>query len=202
MSSNQIIKDEVLVARARRDDPWAIEQLIRRYQKKVFSIAYQMCLADEEEAKDRTQEAFLQAFRNLKQFKGNSSFYTWLYRIVVNTCIDAQRRRRRWSRIFFPWRSMGDEEKDFNTSLEEYPSKDENSDPLSVLSGRRLEIEVKEALKSLSEKQRTVFQLKVFQEMSIPEIAEVMGLAEGTVKTHLFRATQFIQNQLRQWIEN
>jgi RNA polymerase sigma-70 factor (ECF subfamily) len=61
---------------------------------------------------------------------------------------------------------------------------------------------VKKALTSLSEKQRTVFQLKVFQEMSIPEIAEIMGLAEGTVKTHLFRATQFIRNQLYKWVEN
>ena len=200
--SNHVFSDEELVDRARRDDRWAIEQLVGRYQQKVFRVAYQMCYADEEAAKDRVQEAFLRVFRNIKQFKGNSSFYTWLYRIVVNTCIDAQRRRKRRRQTFLPWRLGKTANEESNTSLEDYPDSKENSDPLTRLTGQQLEIDVKKALKSLSEKQRVAFQLKVFQEMSISEIAEIMNLAEGTVKTHLFRATQFIQNQLRQWVEN
>jgi RNA polymerase sigma-70 factor (ECF subfamily) len=200
--TNQAFSDEALVDRARRDDRWAIEQLIGRYQQKVFRVAYQMCYADEEAAKDRVQEAFFRAFRNIKRFKGNSSFYTWLYRIVVNTCIDAQRRRKRRRQTFIPWRFGKTTNEESNTSLEDYPDSEENSNPLARLTGQQLEIDVKKALKSLSEKQRVAFQLKVFQEMSISEIAEIMDLAEGTVKTHLFRATQFIQNQLRQWVEN
>jgi RNA polymerase sigma-70 factor (ECF subfamily) len=201
LPSYRVLKDEELVVRAQNDEPWAIEQLIRRYQKKVYAIAYRMCFADEEEAKDRTQEAFLQIFRNIKHFKGKSSFYTWIYRITVNSCIDAQRKRRRWRKIFFSRRFGKNEEKQPNSSLEEYPGKDENSNPHSALSHQQLEKKVKNALKSLSEKQRTVFQLKVFQEMSIHEIAQTMGLAEGTVKTHLFRATQLVQNQLHEWIK-
>ena len=200
--SNHAISDEELVDRARRDDHRAIEQLIGRYQQKVYRLAFQMCSADEEEAKDRVQEAFLRAFRNINKFRGKSSFYTWLYRIVVNTCIDAQRRRKRWRQTFLPWRFDKTEETKSNASLEDYPDREENSNPLSRLTRQQLEIDVKKALTSLSEKQRTAFQLKVFQEMSIPEIAEIMGLAEGTVKTHLFRATQFIRNQLHQWVEN
>ncbi|UCE55780.1 MAG: sigma-70 family RNA polymerase sigma factor [Desulfobacterales bacterium] len=200
--SYQGLRDEELVIRAQNDDPWAIEQLIRRYQRKVYAIAYQMCFADNEEAKDRVQEAFLQAFRSIKKFKAKSSFYTWLYRIVVNTCIDARRRRKRRSRIFSPWRFAKREEKQSNSFLEDYPDHNENMNPLSALSHRQLERDVKNALKLLSEKQRAVFQLKVLQEMSIPEIAEIMDLAEGTVKTHLFRATQMVRNRLRQWIEN
>ena len=69
--SNSIYKDEELVRRAQNDDPWAIEQLILRYQKKVYAIAYQMLSGDEQEAQDRTQDAFLKAFRKIKQFKGN-----------------------------------------------------------------------------------------------------------------------------------
>lgn len=200
--SNHAIGDEELVDRARQDDRRAIEQLIGRYQQKVYRIAYQMCYADEEEAKDRVQEAFFRAFRNIKKFKGKSSFYTWLYRIVVNTCIDAQRRRNRWHQTFLPWRFGKTENEESNTTSEDYPDREENSNPLSRLTRQQLESDVKKALKSLSEKQRAVFQLKVFQEMSIPEIAEIMGLAEGTVKTHLFRATQFVRSQLRKWVEN
>ena len=200
--SYQGLRDEELVIRAQNDDPWAIEQLIRRYQRKVYAIAYQMSFADVEAAKDCVQEAFLQAFRSIKKFKAKSSFYTWLYRIVVNTCIDARRRRKRRSRVFSSWRFAKREEKQFNSFLEDCPDHNENINPLSALSHRQLEMDVKNALKLLSEKQRTVFQLKVFQEMSIPEIAEIMDLAEGTVKTHLFRATQMVRNRLRQWIEN
>ena len=199
---NHAVSDQELVDRARQDDRWAIEQLIGRYQQKAYRLAFQMCYADEEEAKDRVQEAFFRAFRNLKKFKGKSSFYTWLYRIVVNTCIDAQRRLKRWRQTFLPWRSGKTEKEESNFSLEDYPDREENSNPLSHLTRQQLEIDVKKALTSLSEKQRTVFQLKIFQEMSIPEIAEIMGLAEGTVKTHLFRATQFIRNQLHKWVEN
>lgn len=200
--SYQGLRDEELVIRAQNDDPWAIEQLIRRYQRKVYAIAYQMSFADVEAAKDCVQEAFLQAFRSIKKFKAKSSFYTWLYRIVVNTCIDARRRRKRRSRVFSSWRFAKREEKQFNSFLEDCPDHNENINPLSALSHRQLEMDVKNALKLLSEKQRTVFQLKVFQEMSIPEIAEIMDLAEGTVKTHLFRATQMVRNRLQQWIEN
>ena len=121
--------------------------------------------------------------------------------LYFNTCIDAQRRRKRWRQTFLPWRTAKTEKEEFNVNLEDYPDREENSNPLSRLTRQQLEIDVKKALTSLSEKQQTVFQLKVFQEMSIPEIAEIMGLAEGTVKTHLFRATQFIRNHLRKWVE-
>ena len=197
--SNHVYDDAELVRRAQQDDSWAIEQLVMRYQKKVYAIAYQMLAGDVEEAKDRTQDAFIQAFRKIKQFKGKASFYTWLYRIVVNTCIDARRRRRRWKEIFLPRRFQKDKEEASTSSLENYPDTNINSDPLSTVSRKQLKRDVKNALNTLSEKQRNIFQLKVFQEMSISEIAELTGLAEGTVKTHLFRATRAIQKQLKKW---
>jgi len=199
--SSPVYDDAELVRRAKQDDNWAIEQLVLRYQKKVYAIAYQMLSGDVEEAKDRTQDAFLQAFRKIKQFKAKSSFYTWLYRIAVNTCIDARRRRRRWKEIFLPWRFEKNKEVASASSLEEYPDPDKNSDPLSTVSRKQLESDVKSAVNTLSEKQRTIFQFKVFQEMSISEIAELTGLAQGTVKTHLFRATRAIQKQLSKWAD-
>ena len=199
--SNPVYGDKELVRRAQNDDPWAIEKLVLRYQKKVYQIAYQMLAGDEQEAQDRTQEAFLKAFRKIKQFKGNASFYTWLYRIVINTCLDARRRRRRWKEIFFPWRIERDKEETATSSLEEYPDTNKNSDPLSEVRNRQLEEDVKKAMKTLSERQRSIFQLKIFHEMSIPEIAQMLNLAEGTVKTHLFRATQVIQKKLKGWTD-
>jgi len=198
-STDPVYTDEELVRRAKNDDPWATEQLVLRYQKKVYAIAFQMLSGDAEEARDRTQDAFLQAFRRIKQFKGKSSFYTWLYRIVINNCIDARRRQRRWKKIFFPWRFDKNKEDAPRTSLEEFADSDQNSDPLATASHRQLKDDVKSALNNLSARQRTIFQLKVFQEMSIAEIAESMGLAQGTVKTHLFRATRVVQKQLKGW---
>jgi len=199
--SNPVYGDEELVRRAQNDDPWAIEQLVLRYQKKVYQIAYQMLGGDEQEAQDRTQDAFLKAFRKIKQFKGNASFYTWLYRIVINTCLDSRRQKRRWKEIFFPWRLERQKEESSTPSLEEYPDPNRNSNPLSAVRKRQLENDVKKVMNTLSERQRDIFQLKIFHEMSIPEIAQMMNLAEGTVKTHLFRATQVIQKKLKGWTD-
>jgi RNA polymerase sigma-70 factor (ECF subfamily) len=198
-SSDPVYADEELVRRAQNDDSWAIEQLVLRYQKKVHAIAFRMLAGDAEEARDRTQDAFLQAFRRIKQFKGKSSFYTWLYRIVINTCIDARRRRRRWQERFLPGRFEKHKGAAPQTSLEEVADTDSNSDPLATASRRQLEDDVKSVLNNLSTRQRTIFQLKVFQEMSIAEIAESMGLAQGTVKSHLFRATRIVQKKLKGW---
>ena len=199
--SNPVDKDEELVRRAQNDDPWAIEQLVLRYQKKVYQIAYQMLAGDEQEAQDLTQDTFLKAFRNIKRFKGNASFYTWLYRIVINTCLDARRRRRRWKEIFFPWRLERPKEETCTSSLEDYPDPDKNANPLSMAGKRQLEQDLKKVMNTLSERQRDIFQLKIFHEMSIPEIAQIMNLAEGTVKTHLYRATQVIQKKLKRWTD-
>ncbi len=190
--------DNELVQRARNDDPWAIAQLVDRYQKKVYGIAYQFCGFDKSEAQDMAQEALLQIFRNLKRFEGRSQFSTWLYRVTVNACLDSRRRRRRWSHIIFPWRA---ERQDGGTVIENIPAPEEDGNPLSNASGGELKRDVMAALETLSANQRIVFQLKVFQDLRVPEIAEVTGMAEGTVKTHLFRATQSVRAQLHRWAE-
>jgi RNA polymerase sigma-70 factor (ECF subfamily) len=191
--------EDELVRRARENDPGAVDQLIRRYQKKVYSIAYQMSGADPEDARDCAQEALIQVFRNLARFEGRSRFSTWLYRVVVNTCLDARRRRRRWLQMIFTRRS--DQREDADADFDNLAAPEDATDPVSNVSGEELKRDVTDAMRRLSDKQRTVFQLKVFQEMSIPEIAIATGMAEGTVKSHLFRATQSVRDQLRRWVE-
>jgi RNA polymerase sigma-70 factor (ECF subfamily) len=194
------LKDEELVARARGNDQRATEEFVSRFQQKAYAIAYHMCSGDREEAQDLTQEAFLKVFRNIKKFRGNSSFYTWFYRIVVNTCLDGRRRRRRWERVFWPWQQGQREEESSKEAIEAQPDMGEDSNPMAVLSGKQLTREIRKALMSLPERQRVAFQLKVLQGMSIREISQVMGSAEGTVKSHLFRATNSLRNVLKDWV--
>jgi RNA polymerase sigma-70 factor (ECF subfamily) len=195
------LKDEELVARAQKDDLWATGELIRRYQQKAYAIAFQMSLGNREEAEDITQEAFLRAFRKIKKFRGGSSFYTWLYRIVVNTCIDAIRGWRRRERVFSPRRARDNQGESSVEVIQEQPDMAQESNPMAALSVKQLSQEAKEALMSLTEKQRVAFQLKVFQGMSIREIAEMTQSAEGTVKSHLFRATHVLREALKDWAE-
>lgn len=192
-------RDEELVTRAQDGEKWATEELVSRYQQKAFSIAYHMCAEDSEEAQDLTQEAFLRAFRSLGKFRGDSKFYTWFYRILVNICLDKRRHRRRWQRVFVPWRPVKAEKNLSKNAPEEQSDMDPGNNPIKVLSRKQLSKDIRKSLKSLPEKQRTVFQLKVLDGMTIREIAEVLGAAEGTVKSHLFRATRFLREELKGW---
>lgn len=190
-----------LVRRAQNGDSRASEVLIGRYQKKVYGIAYQMCGLDKTEAQDMAQEALLQIFRNIKRFEGRSQFSTWLHRVAVNACLDMRRRRRRWTQIIFPWRWDNRSDRDPGDPIESIPAQPDIDGPLARVSGSELKQDLAAALDTLSTNQRVVFQLKMFQELSIAEIAQTTGMAEGTVKSHLFRATQAVRTHLRRWVE-
>jgi RNA polymerase sigma-70 factor, ECF subfamily len=190
-----------LVRRAQNGDSRAIEVLIGRYQKKVYGIAYQVCGLDKTEAQDMAQEALLQIFRNIHRFEGRSQFSTWLHRVAVNACLDMRRRQRRWTQIIFPWRWETRSGRDSRDPIESMPAPPDRDDPLARVSGSELKQDLAEALDRLSANQRVVFQLKTFQELSIAEIAQATGMAEGTVKSHLFRATQAVRAHLRRWVE-
>ena len=199
--SSMSLKDVDLVARAQDGDQAAFEALVKQYQGKAYAIAYNMCSGDSEEAKELTQEAFLRAFRSLKNFRGKSSFYTWFYRILINTCLDSRRRRNRWEGIFSFWRRDKHEKASSDEISAQYPDPKEHSNPMDALSNKQLAQEIRQALASLPEKQRVVFQLKVLHGMRIREIAKIMGSAEGTVKSHLFRATHFMREALQEWAQ-
>lgn len=199
--SSMSLKDVELVARAQDGDQTAFEDLVKQYQGKAYAIAYNMCSGDSEEARELTQEAFLRAFRSLKNFRGKSSFYTWFYRILINTCLDSRRRRTRWEGIFSFWRRDKHEKESSDEMNAQYPDPKEYSNPMAALNNKQLAQEIRQALASLPEKQRVVFQLKVLHGMRIREIAKIMGSAEGTVKSHLFRATHFMREALQEWAQ-
>jgi len=118
-----------IVRLAQEGNRWAIDELIRRYQRKVYGIAYHFASADKEDAKDLAQEAFFRVFRNIGKFNGRSSFHTWLYRVVVNTCVSAQKRRNRWRKLLIPWHCENRSCKDPDPGPEKYGTQGEDSDP-------------------------------------------------------------------------
>lgn len=194
-----VLKDEDLLVRAREQDRDALDELFSRYLDQAYAISYSLCSGDYEQAQDITQEAFLKVLKNIRSFRGESEFYTWLYRIVYNTYLDSRKQRLTWGNIFSFWRTKTDSGGFGKVTHDEPPDKNENKNPLNVLQTKHFDKEIQKALHLLPEKQRIVFQLKVINEMSIKEISKITGSAEGTVKSHLFRATRSLQQTLNDW---
>lgn len=193
------IDDAELVEGAKRRERWALDTLIHRYQSKAFAIAYRMSAGDEEKARDLTQEVFIKVLRSLKNFKGKSSFYTWFYRIVVNTCLDARRKEKRWRKLFRFGSTSSSFEAYLERGLEAQSDTNPRNDPMATISGKELKKDIQVALAKLSDHQRMVFTLKVFEGLTIQEIADIMNTAKGTVKSHLFRATRHMRQALGHW---
>jgi RNA polymerase sigma-70 factor (ECF subfamily) len=191
--------DQELIVKIRKHDRDALDALFRRYMQKAYAMAFNFCPGDQERARDLTQEALLKAVKNIDTFRGDASFSTWLYRIIYTTYLDGRKQHRRWANIFSPWRRArhkGEADRDIP---EEPPDSDVKNNPLNRLQEKQLDGQLRDALQELPEKQRIVFQFKVFNDMSIKEIATVMHCAEGTIKSHLFRATRQLQKTLRDW---
>ncbi len=189
-----------LLRRAKNGDRSATDELFRRYYQRAFGLAYTLCSGDREEAKDAVQDAFIKAFRNLGKFNEGAAFYTWLFRIIVNTCIDRTRGIKRWKRVFSFWPSagQGNDEQDKLMEVEDARS---DSSPLYELESREMGQRIHGAIMKLPKNQRLVFYLKVIEGMKIKEIAQTTGSAEGTIKSHLFRAIHSLQSSLKDLME-
>ncbi|HEX9444587.1 MAG TPA: RNA polymerase sigma factor [Candidatus Binatia bacterium] len=179
--------DEALVIAAQQGEREAFEVLVERYKQKAYRIAFDFT-RDREEAKDLSQDAFLQAFSHLKSFDRRASFYTWFYRILVNLCLDYRRRKAK-----VVWESL-EERTERGDGFEKLA----NPGPSPVEEAMRGELSerIGAALATLPPKQRAVFLLKNHQGLSISEIAGVMKAAEGTIKVHLHRAVMALRQRL------
>ena len=194
-----VLKDKDLLLRACKQDKDALEELFNRYLNQSYAIAFNLCSGDHEQAKDITQDAFLKVLRNIKRFRGEAEFSTWLYRIIYNTYLDSRKQRLKWLNIFSFWQEKKNKDGFGREVLMELPDKKEINNPLNVLQTKKFGQDIQKALNLIPDKQRIVFQLKVINEMSIKEIGKIMGIAEGTVKSHLFRATRSLQKTLNDW---
>jgi len=188
--------DWALVERCQNDDLQAFEQLVEKYKNKVYNYVYRM-LNDPEEAEDITQEVFVRAFAAIKQFRGQASFQTWLYRITVNLCVDCHRRRERGPQVV---RSL-DAPVEGEKGEVELEVPDWKYNPEAHLLTKELNQQIHLALKQLSEKLRTVILLHDLQGLSYEEIAQIVGCPLGTVKSRLFNARLALREKLRPYLE-
>ncbi len=181
-----------LIREVRAGKTESFEYFVRRYQRRITRIAYRL-LRDAGEADCAAQESFLKAYQSLADFREGSTFETWLTRICINGCKDRLKRRRLV--LYFHQAPPEHEEETGPREIAAHPGPSPERRALS----REIRERLRKAMDSLSPRQRTVFTLKHFEELSIPEIAELTGLDSGTIKSHLFRAAHKIRERLAEF---
>ncbi len=187
-------EDLILVQRAQQGDMIAYDELVRRYQERVYATIYHMT-GNHEDAVDLAQEAFIKGFQALKSFKGDSSFYTWVYRIAVNRTINFLKSRKNRSHLSLNDMDFNAENDPDMVSLvsENTPRRDAG---LSELQGK-----LNEAMLKLSPVHRLVVTLHDVQGLAHEEIANIMDCNVGTVRSRLFYARQQLQAYLSDYLK-
>lgn len=187
-------EDLALVNRAKNEDAAAYDDLIRRYQERIYATIYHMT-SNHEDANDLTQETFIKAYRALKSFKGDSSFYTWVYRIAVNKTINFLKQRKNRYHM-----SLND--LDFNAENDpDLVALVSDKTPRRDLNLAELQEKLNAGMQKLSEAHRTVVTLHDVQGLSHDEIAEIMNCNVGTVRSRLFYARQQLQATLSDYLK-
>jgi RNA polymerase sigma-70 factor (ECF subfamily) len=188
----QRAEDDELIRAAQKGDRSAFDALVRRYDRSVLRLALHM-LGNEQDAQDVHQDAFIKAYRHLSNFRFECSFYTWLYRIVTNLCLDQLRRRK--SRKEDPSTVMdaAGEEMDLMANLQDERA---SANPARELDRKNMHAAIQGALDSLTPRERTVFELKHYQGLKLRTIGEMLSTTEETAKNTLFRATRKLRAKL------
>ncbi len=184
--------DEILVKHSKNGDTDAFELLVKRYENKVYNLAYRF-LGNHVDAYDIAQETFIKLYRALPRFRGESSLITWLSRITVNVCRDELRRRKRRNLVFVDDKSTGVKN---DTGYRDYVHT-EVSSPEENLERKEFCNKVKLCLYNLSEKHRLILVMREIQGMSYAEIAEILQCSKGTVKSRLNRARQLFRQEFK-----
>ncbi|MGB9603801.1 MAG: sigma-70 family RNA polymerase sigma factor [Limisphaerales bacterium] len=186
--------DVTLVKRAQNGDLEAYDELVRRYQERIYSVIYNMT-SNRDITDDLAQETFIKAFRALKSFKGDSSFYTWLYRIAVNKTLNHIKKQKEAYTMSL---------NDLDVNVEHHPdivSLISEKTPLREVSLNELQKKLNAALLKLSEKHRLVVVLHDIEGIPHDEIAKILGCNSGTVRSRLFYARQQLQQILSDFLK-
>ncbi|MCU0918097.1 MAG: sigma-70 family RNA polymerase sigma factor [Planctomycetes bacterium] len=190
------IDDSVLVRQSQAGDAAAMERLILRYQNRIYNVILKMC-GNADDAAELTQEAFVKVIESIDKFKGKSSFYTWLFRIAVNLTLNHCQRQARTAT-----RSLDAEEPDQegepSQALRDFLSDDRVADPAVLAQSQELCELAKRSLLELEEPQRAVVVLRDIEGMDYAQIADVLSIELGTVRSRLSRA----RSNLRDILEN
>jgi RNA polymerase sigma-70 factor (ECF subfamily) len=193
------MNDTVLVEQCRRGDSAAMERLILKYQNRIYNIVLKIC-RDPDDAAELTQETFVKIIENLNRFEGRSSFYTWAFRIAVNLTLNYCQRNAKLA-----LRSLDAEEEQCDTQarhvLKDLLSDDSSPDPAALAQNKELYEIVVKALMRLDDAQRAVVVLRDIEGMSYADIAEVLEIKLGTVRSRLSRARSKLRDVLEAILE-
>jgi RNA polymerase sigma-70 factor (ECF subfamily) len=189
------LDERALVVEAQAGSRAAFEELVRRFDRDVLRLALNL-MKRPEDARDVYQEAFLKVYRNLHRFRFECSFYTWLYRIVTNVCLDHLRRRQARPEDQAPEMSSGQHEEGITDFFERQREHRPTLDPERALMGQEIKARLARAMERLSPRERIVFEMKHYQGLKLRAIGDVLGTTEETVKNSLFRATRKLRNEL------
>src|SRR3979411_1346457 len=186
------IDDTSLIREAQQGNRAAFEVLVRHYEQSVLRLALHLT-GSESDAQDVYQEAFLKAYKNLGSFRFECSFYTWIYRIVTNLCLD-NLRKRNVRKEEAPGAMDSSREED--DGLEQVPDGRSGANPERDLMRRELGKRIGHALEKLTPRERMVFELKHYHGLKLRTVGEVLNTTEETAKNTLFRATQKLRSAL------
>jgi RNA polymerase sigma-70 factor (ECF subfamily) len=184
--------EQAVIKQAQGGNILAFEALVKRYDKHVLQLAYSL-VNNTQDAQEVYQEVFVRVFKNLKRFKFQSQFSTWLYRVVVNYCINFNKRKSR-AKFFSLDGQAGEPDHEWKKAM-----KDGTRSPEESVLNQELSDSIELALEQLSARQKTVFVLRHYHGHKLQEIAQIMKCSEGTVKNYLFRATQKMQALLKEY---
>ena len=179
---------QVLINKIRAGDPDAFEPLVTAYEQILYNLCYKM-LGNHEDAQDAVQETFIKVYRALSDYRGESRFSTWIYRIACNTCHDFLRRKSKVQVI-----SLYEQQEDGDET--ELPLSEEGNTPEDLLERKLTRESVIHGLQMLPEEQRTILLLREIQGLSYEEIAEILHLDGGTVRSRIHRA----RKKLCKWL--
>lgn len=186
--------DLLLVRRVQSGDVAAFDHLVLKYRERIFSVIYNLT-ANKEDTYDLSQETFIKAFQSIGRFKAKSSFFTWLYRIAVNTTLTHLKKNR--FKSFLSFETLHEEASPSDV-LEALSSKSNTEKPALL---KELQYKLNEALQTLSVKHRTVIVLFEIDDLSHQEIADIMNCSVGTVRSRLHYAKKLLQVKLKDWLD-
>ncbi|MBK1879953.1 sigma-70 family RNA polymerase sigma factor [Pelagicoccus mobilis] len=187
-------EDLAIVHKVQAGDVDAFDELVTKYRERIYAVVYNLT-SNREDASDLTQDAFIKAFQSVGRFKGKSSFFTWLYRIALNTTLTHLRKNK--LRRFFSFEKMSEE--DHSAGFIEQLKTDSDSDKNALMN--ELQEKLNDAFQKLSVKHRTVITLYEIDGLSHKEIAEIVGTSVGTVRSRLHYAKQFLQAELKDYVK-